>query len=91
MRAQDPERRVEEKGLRRGHPPWGVISRFLSLCLSLCLSRGLGDVYKRQAQNPERRVEEKGLRRGHPSRWLIPHFLSQGSPYALVKLSLIHI
>ena len=36
MCAQDPERRMEEKGLRRDHPPWGVISRFLSLCL--CLS-----------------------------------------------------
>ena len=36
VRAQDPERRMEEKGLLRDHPPWGVISRFLSLCL--CLS-----------------------------------------------------
>ena len=35
VRAQDPERRMEEKGLWRDHPPWGVISRFLSLCLSL--------------------------------------------------------
>ena len=26
---------MEEKGLRRGHLPWGVISHFLSLCLSL--------------------------------------------------------
>ena len=30
-----PERRMEEKGLRHDHPSWGVISRFLSLCLSL--------------------------------------------------------
>jgi len=35
VRAQDPKRRMEEKGLQRGHPPWGVISCFLSLCLSL--------------------------------------------------------
>ena len=35
VRAQDPERRMEEKGLRCGHPPWGLISHFLSLCLSL--------------------------------------------------------
>ena len=39
VRAQDPERRMEETGLRRDHPPWGVISRFLSLCLSLSVWR----------------------------------------------------
>ena len=33
IHAQDPKRRMEEKGLKRGHPPWGVISHFLSLCL----------------------------------------------------------
>ena len=32
---QDPERRMEEKGLRRGQSPREVISRFLSLSLSL--------------------------------------------------------
>ena len=39
MRAQDPKRRMEEKGLRRGHAPGGVTSRFLSLCLSLSVWR----------------------------------------------------
>ena len=34
VHAQDPERRMEEKGLWHSHPPWVVISRFLSLCLS---------------------------------------------------------
>ena len=29
-----PKKRMEEKGLWHGHPPWGVISHFLSLCLS---------------------------------------------------------
>ena len=35
VRAQDTERRMEEKGLWHDHPLWGVISQFLSLCLSL--------------------------------------------------------
>ena len=35
MHAQDPERRMEEEGLRRDHPPWGVISRFVSLSFFL--------------------------------------------------------
>ena len=34
MCAQDPGRRVEEKGLQCGHPPRGMIFHFPSLCLS---------------------------------------------------------
>ena len=34
VRAQNPKRRTEEKGLRCGHTPWGVISYFLFFCLS---------------------------------------------------------
>ena len=39
VRAQDPERRMEEQGLQRDHPSWEVISRFLSFCLSLSVWR----------------------------------------------------
>ena len=41
VRAQDPERRMKEKGLQRGHPPWRVISCFLSLSVYLASGRTL--------------------------------------------------
>ena len=46
---QNSERRMEEKGLQCDHPPWGVISRFLFLCLS---GERTGPIAKTSQKNP---------------------------------------
>ena len=52
---QNPERRLEEKGSWHGHPPWGMISCFLSLSLSLSLSVFLVSACKNLSKNKEKK------------------------------------
>ena len=54
MYAQDAKRRMEEKGLWCGHPPWGVISSFLTLSLFLASARTLKQksLLKRKLEGP---------------------------------------